>query len=158
MSIASLKAELAQSRAYLNAVLFQVGDRWDTQIYTEGAAWTARQLLIHLAVTDQGQSNTVTAIAAGGNPVPEDFDINRYNARSVEKRADTTPEEARQQLTDSRAKFLEWLDQQDESVLEKSGRHGGTMKTLTIAEFLQVMADHERQHAQDIAQVLNIEV
>lgn len=158
MSIEALKSELAQARAQLNAVLFQVGDRWETQVYSDGAAWTVRQLLIHLAVTDQGQSNTVTAIAAGGNPVPEDFDIDRYNARSVEKRADTTPEQARQQLADSRAKFLEWLDQQDESVLEKNGRHGGTLKTLTIAEFLQVMADHERQHAQDIARVLNIEV
>jgi len=158
VSIAALKSELATARAFLNAVLFQVGDRWDTQVYSDGAAWTVRQLLIHLAVTDQGQSNTVTAIAAGGNPVPEDFDINRYNARSVEKRADTTPEQARQQLSDSRAKFLEWLDQQDESVLEKSGRHGGTMQTLTIAGFLQTMADHERQHAQDIAQVLEISV
>ena len=157
MSIASLKTELADSRAYLNAVLDQVGDRWDTQIYSDGAGWTVRQLLIHLAITDQGQSNSVTAIAAGGNPVPEDFDLNRYNARSVEKRADTTPEQARQQFADSRAKFLEWLDQQDESILERSGRHG-SLKIMTIAELLHTIAAHERQHAQDIAQVLHVEV
>ncbi len=157
MSILTLKAELASARAYLDNVLDQVGNRWDTQIYADGAAWTAHQLLIHLAVTDQGQSNTVMAVADGGDPIPADFDLNRYNQRSVEKRAEQTVEAARQQFDESRAKFNDWLDHLDEATLDLTGRHG-TLKVLSIAEFLQTMAAHERAHANDIARVLGISV
>jgi hypothetical protein len=156
-SIPALKQELADARGYLDAVLDQVGDRWDTQVYSEGAAWTARQLLIHLAITDQGQSNTVTGIAAGSDPVPADFDLERYNRRSIEKRGEMTSEQARQQLNDTRAAFNAWLDTIDEAILQKRGRHA-TLNVYSIAEFLQVMAEHERTHAGDIARVLAIEV
>jgi hypothetical protein len=155
MSIPTLKFELEVARDYLNRVLSQVGDRWETQIYSEGAAWTARQLLIHLAITDQGQSNTMMAIAAGNELVPPDFDLERYNKRSVEKRADMTVEEARQMLADTRAQFNDWLDHQDETILNLSGRHG-SLNVYSIAEFLEVMATHERNHATDIARVLTI--
>ncbi len=155
MSIQTLQAELADARAVLNAVLDGVGDRWDTPIYSDGAAWTARQLLIHLAVSEQGQTNNIMAIAGGADPVPADFDLNRYNARSVEKRAETTPQQARQQLAETRANFLGWLKQQDESILDRSGRHA-SLQVFTIAQHLQTIADHERQHAQDMARVLGI--
>ena len=155
MPIQTLKFELNVARDYLNRILNQVGDRWETQIYTEGAAWTARQLLIHLAITDQGQSNTVMAIANGEELVPPDFDLERYNKRSVEKRAEMTVDEARQMLSDTRAKFNEWLDQLDESKLELTGRHG-SLNVYSIGEFLEVMATHERNHANDIARVLSI--
>ena len=156
MSVQTLKQALANSRAYTNRVLDQVGGRWDTQVYSDGAGWTVRQLLIHLAITDQGQTNTVMAIASGENPVPEDFDLERYNRRSVEKRADLTPDQARQMLNDSRVKLNAWLDTLDEAALEKRGRHG-SLNIYSIAEFLQVIADHERTHAGDIARVLAIE-
>ena len=155
MSIQTLKFELSVARDYLNRILSQVGDRWETQIYTEGAAWTARQLLIHLAITDQGQSNTVMAIASGEELVPPDFDLERYNKRSVEKRAEMTVEEARQMLNDTRAKFNDWLDHVDEATLDLTGRHG-SLNVYSIAEFLEVMATHERNHANDIARVLSI--
>lgn len=153
MTVAELKANLADARAYLNRVLDAVGDRWDTQVYEDGAAWTARQLLTHLAISDNGQTNTVIGIAAGQEVIPADFDLERYNRRSVEKRADMTVEEARQQMADVRARLNAWLDTLDESALALSGRHG-SMRILTIAEFLQVMADHERGHADDIARAL----
>lgn len=155
MTIQTLKAELAAARAALNNVLDQVGDRWETQIYADGAAWNARQLLVHLAITEQGQVNTVMAVAEGKNPVPEDFDLNRYNQRSVEKRAEMTVEQARQQLDETRLKFNDWLDQLDEATLDLTGRHG-TLQVMSIAEFLQTIAAHERAHADDIARVLEI--
>src|SRR5579871_3905277 len=143
MSVETLKMELADARVYLNHVLDQVGDRWDTQIYSDGAAWNARQLLIHLAISDMGQTNSVMAIAAGQDNIPADFDLDRYNKRSVEKRADMTPAEARQMMVEARAKLNDWLDTVDEATLSKRGRHG-SLNIYTVAEFLHVMADHER--------------
>ncbi len=157
MSVSELKQALADARTYLMAVVDQVGDQWETQIYAEGAAWTARQLLIHLAVTDQGQTNSVIKIAAGENPIPADFDLQRYNHTSIEKRNDMTLDQAWQMLNASRAQLNDWLDRLDESALARTGRHA-TLKTISVAEFLETMALHERTHAQDIARVLALEV
>jgi len=151
--IHTLKAELARSRQHLLHVLDQVGDRWNTQVYSEGAAWTVGQLAIHLAISDRGQTNTVIGIAEGRELIPADFDLERYNRRSVEKRADLTPEQVRAELAAAREQLNAWLDSVDDSVLEKEGRHG-SLQILSIAQFLQVMADHERNHADDIARVL----
>ncbi len=146
--------KLNDSRAYLNSVLDQVGDRAETGVYTDGAAWNIRQLTIHLADSDKGQSRVLMAIAAGQDLIPPDFDIERYNRRMTEKRAEMTFAEARASLAESRANLLEWLAAADDSILDLSGRHA-SLKILTLEEFLGVMTDHERSHAADIAAALN---
>lgn len=153
--IETLKASLEESRERLNHVLDSVGDRWDTQVYTEGAAWTVRQLAIHLMISDKAQNNTAMAIARGENPIPADFDLERYNRRSVEKRADTSIAEVRAGLAASFAEREAWLNTVDDAVLDNQGRHGSGY-ILSVAEIMQLMADHERDHANDIAKVLNI--
>ena len=150
-----LKAALAESRKHLNHVLDNVGDGWDTQVYTEGAAWTVRQLAIHLMISDKGQTTTAMAIARGEDPVPADFDLERYNRRSVEKRADAGLDDIRASLATSFAERDAWLDTLDDTALDKHGRHGSG-RILTVTQIMQVMADHERDHANDIAKVLNI--
>lgn len=155
--IEKIKEHLASTRHYLSQVFDQVGDRWETPLYHDGAQWTIRQLAIHLSLADKGMGRQIMGIAEGGEGAPADFDLERYNKTSVEKRADKTIEEVRQDLAANRAELLAWLDSvKDESVLEKIGRHG-SLAMLSIAQFLQLIADHEATHAKDIAQVLNIE-
>jgi hypothetical protein len=156
--IQHVKNELAASRKHLDHVLDQVGDRWDTQVYSDGAAWTVRQLLTHVAISDKGQANVVAAIAEGRDIVPPDFDLNRYNQRSVEKRADLTVEQAREEMAASRQQLYTWLDTIDESTLDKQGRHA-SLQILSIEQILVgMLAAHERNHADDIARVLGIDV
>jgi hypothetical protein len=150
-----IKANLADARQHLNAILDQVGDRWETQIYSDGAAWTARQLAIHLMVTDKGHNNTLKGIANGEEIIPADFDLERFNRRSVEKRAETSVEEARASLAVTAAERDAWLDTIDDTTLDKKGRHG-SMRVLSVEEITQVIADHDRDHSNDIARALNI--
>ncbi len=91
-----LKTALAESHQHLNHVLDLVGDRWDTQVYTEGAAWTVQQLAIHLMISDKAQTTMAMKIASGEEGVPADFDLERYNRRSVEKCADASIADVRQ--------------------------------------------------------------
>ncbi|MBE2184335.1 MAG: DinB family protein [Anaerolineae bacterium] len=151
---ASAIQKLNDSRAYLNSILDQVGNRGETGVYADGAAWNIRQLTIHLADSDKGQSRVLMAIIAGQDLIPPDFDIERYNRRMTEKRAEVTFAEARASLAESRAELLHWLNSADDSVFNHSGRHA-SLKILTVEEFLGVIADHERSHAADIAAVLN---
>lgn len=153
--IHKIKSRLESSRQYLNAVLDTVGDRWEITVYSDGAAWNIRQLLIHLGIAEAGMLKQVQGIATGSEGVPTDFDIDRYNKRSVEKRADTTPEQARASLAATRQQLIEWIDGlESEDILGLSGRHP-TMRIMTVEEILKIIALHERSHADDIAATLN---
>jgi hypothetical protein len=145
---------LHTSRAHLNEVLDSVpAEQWDQQIYSDGAQWTVRQLLIHLMAADKGQNNVVMGIADGREVIPADYDLERFNKRSVEKQAEITVEQARTSLAASRQQLLEWLAQVDESALDKQGRHA-SMHILSVAQILNVIANHEATHADDIAKFL----
>lgn len=154
--IETLKHEVSTARQYLNAVLDQVGDRWDTPVYSDGARWNVRQLVVHLSIADHGLNNQIMNIAEGREVIPEDFDLERYNQRSVEKRAEMTVEEARANLDASRKALIEWLDSVDEAKLERTGRHA-SLRILSVEELVHVVADHDRGHASDIARALGIE-
>ncbi len=147
------KENLISTRQHLDNVLDSVGDRWETPVYSEGAAWNVKQLLIHLAISDKGQSITVQKIAVGQDPIPEDFDVERYNRRSVEKQADMTVEQARESLRESRADLMAWLDTIEEAALSRQGRHAN-LNIFSVSQFLDIMAHHEQTHADDIAAVL----
>ena len=145
---------LTAARTHLNTVLDQVpADQWDRQIYSDGAQWTLRQLLIHLMLADKGQNNVVMGIAEGREVIPADYDLERYNKRSVEKQADATVDQARASLAASRQQLLDWLNQSDDSILDQQGRHA-SMQILTVAQIFNVMAGHETSHADDIARFL----
>ncbi len=155
--IEQVKIRLDNSRRYLNNVLDQVGERWDTQVYADGAQWNIGQLLTHIMISDAGHVKMVTGVAAGQQVIPDDYDLQRYNQRSVEKRAETSPTDARKAMEASRAELLAWLDSIDDSVLAIEGRHAN-MQVMPISEMLKILAHHERDHARDIANTLGIEV
>ncbi|PJF40884.1 MAG: hypothetical protein CUN55_12245 [Phototrophicales bacterium] len=155
--IQAIKDNLNQSQQYLNTILEQVDNRWETPVYSDGAAWNVRQLLIHLSVADKGMLGQIQRIVAGEEGVPEDFDLERYNRRSVEKRETMTVEEARAAIENAHQEILQWLDNiEDESVLDLEGRHG-SLNIMTIEQILIIIGNHKRDHAKDIAKALNIE-
>ncbi len=155
--IQTIHDQLRESREYLDSILDQVGDRWETQIYSDGLEWTVRQIVVHLASADSGHNNQVMNIAEGRDLIPEDFDIERFNRRVTEKSTDKSVEEARNELSASRQQLNQWLFTIDESVLENKGRHA-SLRVLTVAQILRLMALHEKSHADDIAKMLDIHV
>ncbi len=155
--IVALKEELVAARETLNQALDAVGGRWDTQIYSDGAQWTARELLIHLMVSHTGQVGVMQRILVGGEGVPENFDLERYNRSSVQKRSETAPEDARAALNQSHEELLAWLETLTDEQLDMKGRHASGHR-LSIEQFLRFgFAKHEREHAADIIRALGIE-
>ncbi len=59
-----------------------------------------------MSISDKGLTNQAIGAAEGRETVPADFDLERYNRRSVEKNAAMTPDEARASLENSRAELL----------------------------------------------------
>jgi uncharacterized damage-inducible protein DinB len=154
-TIHGLKAALADARSYLDHVLELAESRQDEQVYGDGLQWNVRQVAVHIADADKGHNSQVMAFAEGREIIPPDFDIERYNKRTTEKRADVTFSEARTALSESRAALNAWLDTLQEADLDKVGRHA-SLRMLTIREVLKHMASHERQHADDIAAALHL--
>lgn len=151
--IAQHREKLQSARDYLNNALDRIGDRGDEQIYSEGAQWTIRQLVIHLAIADKGHNAMLMHIAQGKELIPEDYDLERFNKRSVEKQAETTLRQARAALAQSRTEFMHWLDTINDTTLDLKGRHA-SMNIMTISQIMDVMEMHERSHANDIIEHL----
>lgn len=142
--------KLNAARARLEAVLDAVPENlWEQQIYSEGAQWTVRQLLIHLMISDAGQNRVMMSIAEGKDLIPPDYDLERFNKRSVEKQAEITPAQARAALKESRQTLLDWLNTLTDATLEMQGRHA-SMQIMSISQILDVVANHEVGHANDI--------
>jgi hypothetical protein len=97
----------------------------------------------------------VKGIATGEETIPADFDLERFNRRSVEKRAETSIEEVRSALATTAAERDAWLDTIDDATLDKQGRHG-SMHILSIEKIMNVIADHDLDHANDISRVLKL--
>ncbi|NOK86049.1 MAG: hypothetical protein GFH27_549395n71 [Chloroflexi bacterium AL-W] len=155
--IEKYRKTLSDARAFWDSVLDQVGDRWETQIYSDGMAWTVRQIVNHVADADRGHNFQVMSIAEGQNPIPEDFDLERYNNRLTEKTIEKSAEQSRTELAETRTQLNQWLDTLDEAKLDNKGRHA-SLNILSVAQILRVMANHEIGHAQDIAAVLGIPI
>lgn len=145
---------LQEARAFLLDVLGRVGERGDEQLYSDGAQWTIRQLAIHLMIADAGHVNMLKGIASGNEIITPDYDVERFNRRSVEKNNALTIAQAIEGMARSRQELLDWLATIDESVLDKQGLHA-SMQVLSIRQILNVMAAHETAHAKDIEAYLN---
>lgn len=143
--------KIKASHANLNAILDTVPNHlWETQIYSEGAQWTVRQLLLHLMISNAGQNKLIMGIAEGKEMIPPDYDLERYNKRSVEKQAEVTPEQARTNIAEAHHALITWLNTVDETVLAITGRDV-TLQMESIDTMLEVVASHETDHAADIA-------
>lgn len=149
--------ELNASRTFLNAVLDQVGDRWETRVYSDGLQWTVRQIVAHLADADRGHNNQAMNIAEGKDIIPPDFDIQRYNKRVTEKTVEKPADQSRAEMLANRAALLDWLNTLDESKLMREGRHASLI-IMPVWRILMVVADHDRAHGTDIAKALGIQV
>lgn len=146
--------KLAGSRQALVSVLDDVNEEdWQTVVYSEEAEWTIRDLFGHLVDAERGMTRLIEIIKEGGEGVPADFDQSRWNARAVQKSASKTPKELTDEMALNRAHLLEVLNTLTDSDWEKTGRHA-SLRILSIEEILNLIADHECRHMEDMSRAL----
>lgn len=128
--------------------------QWDSPVPSdEGAQWKARDVLAHLAVSEGGQLGQITRCLAGEVTVPDDFDLTRFNRRSVQKQAEKSVAQLLEEIETQHAKVLEALDGVAEADLDKWGRHARG-DVITVEQFFIRITEHRRQHAEAIMQAL----
>ncbi|MHA2102933.1 MAG: DinB family protein [Candidatus Hodarchaeales archaeon] len=116
-------------------------------------SWTILDTVKHLYEAEDGMTRLMTGILGGSEGVPQDFDLNRWNRRIVEKMTEKTLEMMLSGLKDSRQRLLDFLMTLEEPDFERKGRHG-TLKVMTIEEILNLIGDHEKNHLDKIKDAL----
>ncbi len=126
-------------------------EQWEKPAPSENEApWKARDVLAHMAVSESGQLGQITRCLAGEVTVPDDFDLARFNRRSVQKQADKAVADFLALLETDFAKVLAALDAiTDDADFDKTGRHArGDM--LTVEQFFIRITEHRLQHAEEL--------
>ena len=129
-------------------------ERWDRQIYEDGAEWTVRQIGMHLVEAEKSLPGLISNVLAGGEGVPKDFDLDRYNESKVRKMGNLTRDEIISQFSELRSETVKMVGNLKEKDLEVTGRHPFAGET-TIREMLRLMMINVNVHIRDIRRVLD---
>jgi hypothetical protein len=147
----TILADHAASMAVFNSL---TDADWQVSVPSEeDAPWTARDVLAHLAASEGGQLGQITRCLAGAVTVPDDFDLARYNRRSVQKQAAKTVPELLAQIEQGHAEVLSALDSLPEADLDKTGRHARG-DVLNVEQFFHRITEHRREHAEALQRTL----
>ena len=150
---AALRADLiAAQRGLLDALDRVAPEDWQRPSPNE-EGWTVRDLLVHLSTAESGFVTTLRRMAAGEGGVPQDFDPNRWNAGQLRRRADSPPEQLRQELEAAHAAMLDLLETLDDAALERRGHLSSGVDGSTD-DNLRLVASHKRGHTDDIRAAL----
>ena len=119
------------------------------RISSKNESWTIIDVLRHLFEAEKGMTPLMININKGSEGVPEDFDLNRYNKRSVQKLSEKSLDFLLNGFEENREKLFSLLSELSIEDLNKKGRHG-TLLILTIEEIFNLIADHEKSHLEKI--------
>ncbi len=128
-------------------------EQWQTEIYTEGTTWTVRNVLAHFVTSERGLIKLFERIRQTGDGSPDDFSIDRYNAKMQERSRELTPQELLGQYKSIRAESIAWISSLAESDLDKQGRHPFLGMT-SIREMIKMLYIHNLTHYRDMKKVL----
>jgi hypothetical protein len=128
-------------------------DDWEHPVQTAEGGWTVKQMMLHLATSESGQIRTAQAIAAEQPTVPDDFDLDRYNKRQIEKNQAKQPPEILFGMAESQQKLLAFLETVTADDLDKRGKHGRG-DVISLEQLFYRIGEHEAAHTAEIKQAL----
>ena len=126
-------------------------EQWQAPVYSdEGAEWRVIDVVRHVADSERGMTALMAQVQAGGEGVPPDFDLTRWNRRVVAKLQDKGPADLLAGMSANREALFAFIDTLADDDWAKQGRHA-SQRILSIEQVCHLIADHERSHIQEIA-------
>lgn len=129
-------------------------EQWNAVAYSEGAEWRVADILRHVADSEKGMTALMVQVRAGGEGVPADFDLTRWNQRVVTKLQDKTPPALFEGMAANRAALFVFIDGLNDDDWGRSGRHA-SLRIMTIEEICHLIADHEQTHVDEIRRLVS---
>ena len=147
-----ITADHAACMALLNSF---TAEQWEMPAPSdEGAQWKARDVLAHLAVSEGGQLGQIERCLKGEVPVPDDFDLTRFNRRSVQKQAEKSVADLLKEIETGHTRVLATLETVSDAAFDKSGRHARG-DVITVEQFFIRTTEHRLQHAEELQKAVN---
>lgn len=150
---AALRKQLETHHAELQVVLGSLQpEQMQQAVYAHGTAaeWTVQALLAHMANAAEGMLQIAQAVARGANPVPEDWDIDRWNQSQVRKHAAEPAAALISRIQKAHAGWMQFVEDVSDLELEHTGRHP-IGRTLSVKQMVQTHALHQVQHIRELA-------
>lgn len=125
-------------------------EQWQAPVYSdEGAEWRVIDVVRHVADSERGMTALMAQVQAGGEGVPADFDLTRWNRRVVAKLQDKGPAELLAGMSANREALFAFVDTLGDDDWAKKGRHASG-HILSIEQVCRLIAEHERTHIAEI--------
>ncbi len=129
-------------------------EQWDLEVYSEGAAWSVQQILVHVTSAEGSLRRMISRIVKEDHPgVPEDFDTDGYNARKVEELKESSPADLFELYAERREQTALMAEGCSQTDLLKEGRHPFLGQSQVI-EMLKLMSLHVQLHIRDIRRTI----
>lgn len=132
------------------------GGDWSKEVYSEGATWTAKQVLAHFVAAEKGVTRLIVNILEGGSGAPEDFSLDEYNQRKVRELDIKTPDELLEEFSRARRDTVQIVQDLTSPDLERMGRHP-FLGVTRLVDIIKMMYRHNQIHQRDLRRVLDLD-
>jgi uncharacterized protein (TIGR03083 family) len=122
-------------------------------VYTDGAAWTVKDILAHQLSTERAIRVLVNDILGGGGGSPEGFSIDGFNTTEVAKMTAMSWEELVKAFRAARADTADAAAHLTDEQLDRRGRHP-FLGVTSVEDILQMLYRHNMMHVRDIRRAL----
>jgi len=144
--IARLERGLNKSNEILDAIDY---DGWQEPVDGETDGWTVMDLVVHFIVSEEHLLMIAKDIAAGGEGVSENIDIDAFNEDQLARQPDRTPDELQALLGDVRETTIAWVTEQDDETLDLVGRHP-TLGESSVETIIFSIYAHQLLHMREL--------
>ncbi len=145
-----LKSKLAHERDRLETALQGVDAEMAARRVEGTDGWTTiHDAMRHVASAEASMLVIAQRTAAGTYQPIEGFDLNRYNARQVEKRGAQTWSETLAELRQARQATLATLDEMTDDQLDLRTVHP-VWGEVDLAGLFRIIAIHDSLHRKDV--------
>ncbi len=126
---------------------------WSQAVYTEGEAWTVREILAHVVQTELYIGHLMVQVRDGHPGVEPGFDLDRFNRERVPELAGMAPQAMVAQFSERRQVTVAWVRGLTESNLKRSGRHPA-LGVSTLERMARLVYLHVQGHLRDIRRAI----
>ncbi len=151
------KTEIIRARTeFVDLVSSLNEEQLQTPVISEGLTWNVLDIVAHILENERAMSIHVHKIRQGRETVPENFDLEKWNAGLKERMEPRPLEDMLTDLEQARVKTLEVLASIKEEEWDLQGHHP-LRSRITIEQYYETIAGHDSWHARDIRKALGLE-
>ena len=127
--------------------------QWSLTIYSDGMAWSLKDLLAHLSSAERAFLFYGRDILNGGEGAPEGFDINAFNNREVAGLRDRTVAQLIADLRAVRQETIDLVGQIADEDFARTGRHP-FFGQMSIDDMFKLIYRHNMMHLRDVRRAI----